>query len=387
MTIPPNQPQSQGDRLGPFQFSDRPPANPEPRSAPPHSPPPSDRGNSRSESPSPRAIPAFLQRPDRPAPTPAPPATPSVFQSALIPAAPAPSRLPLWFLVSLVVNGFLLTWVVLLSSWPRPLSPGAVPARGWGGDRWAAALGSAGSAPVLADNPRHQFTYDRWVALLAQEAQVMATQAPPHLSVLAGDSISLWFPEALLPSGVTWLNQGISGETAGGLRQRLYLFDQVDAEVIFVMIGINDLIKGTPAATVLQEQRTIVQHLKHQHPQAKIVVQSILPHGGREATWEGRDRLLQLPNTEIAALNQKLAALAAAEEVYFLDLWPLFQDSQGNLRLELSTDGLHLNEQGYLVWGTALQLFRHLQLEAVAEQAPSTPVPQVSPPDPILTER
>lgn len=303
-------------------------------------------------------IPAFLQQPSSLQPTAAP-------STSLSPdPAPAPSvtasaprfSLPLWFLVSLVVNGFLLTWVVLLSSWPRPPSPLT------GQNSGAASLLGQASTNPIAQNPRHQLSYERWVALLAQEADVAATQKPAHLSVLAGDSISLWFPEELLPQGVNWLNQGISGETAGGLRQRLYLFDQVDAEVIFVMIGINDLMKGTAPATVAQEQQTIVRHLKSQHPRSKIVVQSILPHSGPGATWEGRDRLLALPNSKIYALNQTLEAMAEKEGVYFLDLWPLFSDNQGNLRLALSSDGLHLNDQGYLVWATALQLFRHLQL-------------------------
>ncbi|MGA1263753.1 MAG: GDSL-type esterase/lipase family protein [Prochlorothrix sp.] len=316
--------------------------------------------HSPQNSPSSRKVPAFLQQPS----SLQPPAAPSP-----LPPDPAPSvtasaprfSLPLWFLVSLVVNGFLLTWVVLLSSWPRPPAPGTLAGQNNGA---ASLLGQASTNPI-AQNPRHQLSYERWVALLAQEADVAATQKPAHLSVLAGDSISLWFPEELIPQGVNWLNQGISGETAGGLRQRLYLFDQVDAEVIFVMIGINDLIKGTAPETVAQEQQTIVRNLKSQHPRSKIVVQSILPHSGPGATWEGRDRLLALPNSKIYALNQTLEAMAQEEGVYFLDLWPLFSDNQGNLRLTLSSDGLHLNDQGYLVWATALQLFRHLQLGEV----------------------
>jgi len=212
-------------------------------------------------------------------------------------------------------------------------------------------------------NPRHQLPYDRWVTLLAQEAQVAAIQKPPHLYVLAGDSISLWFPKEWLPLGMNWLNQGISGETAAGLRKRLNLLDEVRPEAIFVMIGINDLIRATDPQSILEEQRAIVRYLKAKHPQTQIVVQSILPHSGSGATWEGRDRLLAIPSDRIQRLNRDLQAMAQAEGVAYLDLWPLFSDREGLLRLELTTDGLHLNDQGYIVWGAALQLFSARELQ------------------------
>jgi lysophospholipase L1-like esterase len=90
-------------------------------------------------------------------------------------------------------------------------------------------------------------------------------------------------------------------------------------------------------------------------------VQSILPHSDAQATWEGRDRLLKIPNQRIQKLNQRLAQIAKMEKVIYLDLYPLFADTQGNLKMELSTDGLHLAPAGYQVWRTALQVFNQLE--------------------------
>jgi lysophospholipase L1-like esterase len=39
----------------------------------------------------------------------------------------------------------------------------------------------------------------------------------------------------------------------------------------------------------------------------------------------------------------------------------LLIDDQGNIRGEYSTDGLHLNEKGYLIWSTALQIHDQIQ--------------------------
>jgi len=107
----------------------------------------------------------------------------------------------------------------------------------------------------------------------------------------------------------------------------------------------------------------MIRDLRWVHPNSQIVVQSILPHGGERASWEGRDRLLAISNTQIRDLNRRLKEVANSENALFLDLHPLFADADGNLRPELSTDGLHLNEQGYLVWRSALQLFSQLELD------------------------
>lgn len=273
--------------------------------------------------------------------------------------SPIPRRsLPLWAFVSLGLNGIVLAILVMaltrtgsgVSLTARPnadeaLPPGLSP-------NYPSLVATTLSGPAVGD--RHQLTYQDWLSILSQEAQAIAANPPDHLAILAGDSISLWFPDAVLPSGYRWLNQGISGETSAGLLNRLDLFADTDPDQIFVMIGINDLIRGIPVDTVLANQEAIVQTLKQQHPQAEIIVQSILPHADTNATWEGRDRLLALPNDVIQDVNQQLRAIAQREEVTYLDLYPLFTDSDGRLNGSLSTDGLHLSEQGYWVWRSAM---------------------------------
>ena len=225
--------------------------------------------------------------------------------------------------------------------------------------------------PILG--PRHQLTYERWVALLRQEAKVAADKQPPRLIVLAGDSLSLWFPPELLPSEENWLNQGISGETSTGLLRRLKLFDQTRPEIVFVMIGINDLLHGVGSETILANHREIVVHLKAAHPQAQIVVQSILPYVDRrppqaqsssvedtappDPTSSSLPRRVPVSNSDIRQLNQALADMAEEEGVTYLDLQPYFADANGNLAADLSTDGLHLSTKGYQVWRSRLQLF------------------------------
>nr|WP_238360618.1 SGNH/GDSL hydrolase family protein [Iningainema tapete] len=210
---------------------------------------------------------------------------------------------------------------------------------------------------------RHKLSYRQWVEILKVEAKVATVKRPQHLTILAGDSLSLWFPIELLPEGRSWLNQGISGETSAGLLKRLNLFERTNPETIFVMIGINDLTRGVSDEILLDNQRQIMRSLCRMHPNTQIVIQSILPHAGNKATWEGKEKLLAVPNSRIRRLNQQLQQIAALEGVKYLNLHPLFTNREGEIRPELSTDGLHLSSQGYLVWSSALQLYSQMELE------------------------
>ncbi|MBF1999978.1 MAG: hypothetical protein IGS38_04605 [Synechococcales cyanobacterium M58_A2018_015] len=270
--------------------------------------------------------------------------------------------LPSWLRLLFVANGLLslglLGLLLLRQAQPAPSASAQPPAS----DLPTPLASTAVTLPQTQAGTRRQLTYEAWVNQLQQEARVIAAQSPERLTVLAGDSISLWFPKELLPIERTWLNQGISGETSGGLLKRLDAFADTDPETIFVMIGINDLLRGISEQTVLDNQRQIIRDLAATHPDAQIVVQSILPHA-EESTWEGRDRLLTLPNQQIRDLNRQLETIAREEGAYFLDLYPLFANAAGDLRPELSTDGLHLNAQGYQTWSIALQVFSREVLE------------------------
>ncbi|WP_039729535.1 GDSL-type esterase/lipase family protein [Leptolyngbya iicbica] len=265
-------------------------------------------------------------------------------------------KAPYWALLSLAMNCLLLMAVSL--TWEGDRTPkDSTPTTSVLPQAKASMASEAAESTdglVTAVGDREYFNYQQWVELVRQEARAHADA--PRLTVLLGDSISLWFPQELLPGRRTWLNQGISGEKSDMLLRRLDALDGTQPDTIFVMVGINDLIAQVPEQAVAQNLEQTVQYLKQQHPDAHIIVQSILPHGSERATWEGRDRLLQLPNDRIQAVNTAIAQMTEAEGVDYLNLYPLFADGEGALRPDLTTDGLHLNDRGYLVWRTAIAL-------------------------------
>lgn len=187
-------------------------------------------------------------------------------------------------------------------------------------------------------------THTQWKQLLAEEAKAMARgQGNNRLSILVGDSLSLWFPTANLPSSQFWLNQGISGENSSQILERLSAFSQTRPDTIYVMAGTNDLRQGVRDRVILDNTRQIIQRLRQNHPQAQIIVQSILP-----------TRLSAIPSDRIRNLNQHIAAIAQQEGAGYLNLHRLFVNNQGQMQRELTTDGIHLARRGYAVWQEAL---------------------------------
>ncbi|MEW6495400.1 MAG: GDSL-type esterase/lipase family protein [Cyanobacteriota bacterium] len=187
-------------------------------------------------------------------------------------------------------------------------------------------------------------THEQWKRLLEQEAKAVAKgQGSNRLSILLGDSISMWFPSQGFPGNQLWLNQGISGENSGQILRRLSAFSQTRPDTIYVLAGINDLRQGASDPVILNNLRQILQRLRQNHPQAQVILQSILP-----------TRLSAIPNERIRNLNQEIAIIARQEGAGYLNLHSWFTDEEGQMQQELTTDGLHLTRRGYEVWQEAL---------------------------------
>ncbi|NET73574.1 MAG: G-D-S-L family lipolytic protein, partial [Sphaerospermopsis sp. SIO1G2] len=88
--------------------------------------------------------------------------------------------------------------------------------------------------PLWKSANKRKLTYQDWKRLLAMEARAMTRgQGKNRLSILLGDSLSLWFPKEKLPTGKLWLNQGISGDKSTGLVRRLKAFSTTKPEVVY----------------------------------------------------------------------------------------------------------------------------------------------------------
>ena len=190
-----------------------------------------------------------------------------------------------------------------------------------------------------------QPTYEQWRSLLASESKAVSKRTSQHdLSILLGDSLSLWFPCDRLQQSQIWLNQGISGDTTWNVLARLPDLANTRPSQIYLMVGLNDLKMGAGDAEIVWNVQRIIAKLQAIHPNARIIVQSILP-----------TRSPRIPGDRIGGINRQLNEIARLAGATYLDVFSQFVDHDGEIMPEYTTDGIHLSAQGYAAWQSVFQ--------------------------------
>lgn len=171
--------------------------------------------------------------------------------------------------------------------------------------------------------------------------------AVPTDLVMFGDSITADGPWSELLPDWRVLNRGISGDTVAGALGRVSEVTRRRPSAVFVLLGVNDLLRRRPLGEILGDYERLLTTLRQELPAARLVVQSVLPVNVLEPN--GRDDVV----ATLTPLNDGLAALAPRIGAQFLDLRPAFANARSNQTAanpELMVDFLHLSARGYLVW-------------------------------------
>ncbi|MBD5504723.1 MAG: hypothetical protein HDR09_13590 [Lachnospiraceae bacterium] len=113
---------------------------------------------------------------------------------------------------------------------------------------------------------------------------------------------------------------------------------------IYIMLGMNELGYGN-TEMYLEQYRKVLNQIKEWQPQAIIYVMANL-HVSREKN----NLETEFNNININDKNAASAQLANGTDIFYLDVNPLFTDSDGFLNADLSFDGVHLYAQHYDVW-------------------------------------
>lgn len=92
----------------------------------------------------------------------------------------------------------------------------------------------------------------------------------------------------------------------------------------------------------------IVKLIKENRPYAKIYLESIYPiNKTDDDKINGYVRDFSISNDDIVDINKKLESLAKDENITYIDMFNELVDSDGNLKLEYTEEGLHMSDDGY----------------------------------------
>lgn len=163
-------------------------------------------------------------------------------------------------------------------------------------------------------------------------------QGEGETAVFFGDSITEYCDLQTYYPGLRTVNEGIAGDTTGGMLERMDRVYAADPSVVVVLGGVNDLLSGYSAGQVTANLRSIVQNLHENLPKARIVVQSIYPIADSTDLYY---------TDIICAVNDALRSMAAELDYTYADVYAALQTADGRLDGRYSDDGLHPNDAGY----------------------------------------
>lgn len=142
-------------------------------------------------------------------------------------------------------------------------------------------------------------------------------------------------------------NRGISGDICMGVYDRLDAVLKGKPAKIFLLIGINDVSRGTAADTIVQQIAMIAEKIKKDSPKTRLYLQSVLPVTDHYGLFKGHTSRWK----EVEKINKGLIRLAEKEKLTYVDLYSHFVDAEtGKMNTDYTNDGLHLLGKGYLKW-------------------------------------
>jgi lysophospholipase L1-like esterase len=189
------------------------------------------------------------------------------------------------------------------------------------------------------------------------------------------------------------VNLGIGGDQTGHVLWRItdgHELDNLKPKSAVIMIGTNNT-SGHTAEQIAGGIKAIVEELKKQKPDIKILVLGVFPRGGSgdaerslEQITEGikpineelkkekpdikrLNALLKsleqqkgtIPaaklNKKIGEINAIISKLDDGKTVFYKDIGKEFLDQNGGLSGEIMPDYLHLSAKGYDIWGKAIK--------------------------------
>ena len=143
--------------------------------------------------------------------------------------------------------------------------------------------------------------------------------------------------------GCKAVNAGENGREIPSREREYQLFDQIliqhqPVDFLVIMLGINDLLQGTPAETVANRMERFLRRI----PMEKSSILLIGPPPMQRGEWVSTQALIDAS----VALNHEYKALSARLGVGFADA--------GNWHIPMTFDGVHFTEEGHKAFAAEL---------------------------------
>lgn len=143
-------------------------------------------------------------------------------------------------------------------------------------------------------------------------------------------------------------NRGIFGNTINEVRNRLNSVFLLHPSKIFLMVGINDFVRGHSLDCIFEEYLALALELQKgsERDGTSIFLQSILP--------VQHHSLIGLDSKKIREFNEMVHTWAKHHHITYIDVYSSLVTGD-EVPAEYTVDGWHLNAEGYKLWISCLK--------------------------------
>lgn len=168
--------------------------------------------------------------------------------------------------------------------------------------------------------------------------------------VMLGDSITHGGDWNELLNKADIANLGIGGDTTEGILNRIGDIYLVNPKKCFIMIGINDVFGKIPLETIIGNYRKIIKELRDHN--IEVIIESTLT-----ISDSAQRRDAKKINRVVTDVNQALKHIAEEEHIPYIDVNSILGNGTALNTRYTSGDGVHLNKEGYALWGRVLKKY------------------------------
>lgn len=150
--------------------------------------------------------------------------------------------------------------------------------------------------------------------------------------ILIGDSLFEYLGE-----GESYKNFGMAGDTTNGVLNRLWFVEGIEeAEEIYLLVGVNDLLSGSSVDVLKSTYLNLIENILDLNKNLKVV--SLLPVAGNFISPE-------IINEHVRDFNRFLKNQSNILNLEYIDVHSKLLCGE-YLCGQYSTDGVHLNREG-----------------------------------------
>ena len=169
--------------------------------------------------------------------------------------------------------------------------------------------------------------------------------------VFLGDSITDFYDLEKYYKDLPVVNSGVNGNRTyhilDDMNDRVYRYNP---SKVFILIGVNDILDDKDATDISNDIKSIVDGIQDNRPYAKIYVESLYPINDTDDEKIDMEMVNTLRNNDkIKSINKEIKKMCKEKKVTYIDMYSLLVDEDDKLNIDYTTEGLHLNSEGYQV--------------------------------------